>query len=341
MLRWNYINATWDWWWEVDSVEVTACEPVALQPICQTPQLTIPDNDPTGASTTLTVPSGGSLSDLDFSTNTTHTWVGDLKYTLQHVDTGTTVTLIDQPGVPATTFGCSGDNINATINDEGADGNVETTCLAATPTIAGDLVGGDPANTSLLAAFDGESFAGDWTLTVSDNAGGDTGIVNEWCLIPGGGAGGDPNIDVSPLSLASTQATNTTTNQPLTIANTGGGTLNWTIAEENLPGPDLILPTQSSAYDGSANVAAKQAAQQPASQPVTIGDNVLAAAATGAGQTVTPSRPATPDGLVTITHSLSQAITAGNSVSCNAGGLHTDNSYMRVFDLATFGLPNG
>jgi hypothetical protein len=34
-----------------------------------------------------------------------------------------------------------------------------------------------------------------------------------------------------------------------------------------------------------------------------------------------------------ITHSVSQTITSSSSVSCNAGGLHTDNSYMRVFDL--------
>lgn len=27
VLRWNYINATWDWWWQIDQVVVTACEP--------------------------------------------------------------------------------------------------------------------------------------------------------------------------------------------------------------------------------------------------------------------------------------------------------------------------
>ncbi|MBK9049686.1 MAG: hypothetical protein IPL78_01825 [Chloroflexi bacterium] len=44
-------------------------------------------------------------------------------------------------------------------------------------------------------------------------------------------------------------------------------------------------------------------------------------------------------GSITITHSTSQVITVGNSVSCNAGGLHTDNSYYRVFDLANdFGI---
>ncbi len=41
-----------------------------------------------------------------------------------------------------------------------------------------------------------------------------------------------PNIDVSPLSLASTQAPNTSTQQTLTVGNTGGSNLTWTIAEE-------------------------------------------------------------------------------------------------------------
>ncbi len=41
---------------------------------------------------------------------------------------------------------------------------------------------------------------------------------------------------------------------------------------------------------------------------------------------------------VTITHSATQNIVSGNSVSCNAGGLHTDNSYFRAFDLNSFGI---
>jgi hypothetical protein len=39
-----------------------------------------------------------------------------------------------------------------------------------------------------------------------------------------------------------------------------------------------------------------------------------------------------------ITESNSQSIITGNSVSCNAGGLHTDNHYMRVFDLPLIGI---
>ena len=40
----------------------------------------------------------------------------------------------------------------------------------------------------------------------------------------------------------------------------------------------------------------------------------------------------------TITHSLSQAVTPLNSVSCNNGIGHTDNSYWRAFDLNAFGI---
>ena len=46
-----------------------------------------------------------------------------------------------------------------------------------------------------------------------------------------------PEISVSPLSLAATQAPDVTTQQQLTIANTGEGSLDWTIAEEGAAAP--------------------------------------------------------------------------------------------------------
>ncbi len=46
-----------------------------------------------------------------------------------------------------------------------------------------------------------------------------------------------------------------------------------------------------------------------------------------------------PCGTVMLTQSVSQTIVPLNSISCNAGGLHTDNSYFRAFDLsADFGI---
>lgn len=41
-------------------------------------------------------------------------------------------------------------------------------------------------------------------------------------------------------------------------------------------------------------------------------------------------------GTTLLSHSTSQVPVAGNSISCNAGGLHADNAYFRVYDLAAF-----
>jgi hypothetical protein len=42
--------------------------------------------------------------------------------------------------------------------------------------------------------------------------------------------------------------------------------------------------------------------------------------------------------VTTLSHSTSTAVTGGHSVSCNSGGLHAENSYYRVFDLASFSV---
>jgi len=99
----------------------------------------------------------------------------------------------------------------------------------------------------------------------------------------------------------------------------GTADLDWTIDEDN----SLIHPSAPGV-------------EAPANR-VTIGDLNFSAAGSGVGVTVTPERE-TPAGLTTITHSATQNIVQLNSVSCNAGGLHTDNSYLRVFDLESFGI---
>jgi hypothetical protein len=77
----------------------------------------------------------------------------------------------------------------------------------------------------------------------------------------------------------------------------------------------------------------------PAPKVVTIGDNLLSTNPNIPAGTQVPAKPRSlAADEVTITHSLDQSIVALNSVSCNAGGLHTDNSYLRVFDLAAFGI---
>ena len=151
--------------------------------LCSQPNRSIPDNNATGINDIITVSDGKMVANLDVYLNTPHDLVGDLVFTLEHVDTGTTVTLIERPGYPGSNRGCTGNAIDATIDDEGTDGNAEGMC-DNNPAIHGNVVGGDPADTSLLAAFVGETFTGDWKLNVSDNGFFFTGSLAEWCLVP-------------------------------------------------------------------------------------------------------------------------------------------------------------
>lgn len=123
------------------------------------------------ATATIVVPAAfeGTVLDMNFDLVINHTYVGDLIVTLTSPD-GTIVTLMDRPGSPATTFGCSNDNVDATFDD--ASGvPVETQC-AAPPAIAGTL---NPTGT--MADFNGDTIAGTWTVSVTDNAGQDTGTL--------------------------------------------------------------------------------------------------------------------------------------------------------------------
>jgi extracellular elastinolytic metalloproteinase len=147
--------------------------------ICATPNLAIPDNNATGVFNDMVVATPGTLADLNVSIKATHTFVGDLVFRLTNVATATTVTFFDRPGVPASTFGCSGNNIDATLDDEAA-APVETQCAGSVPTIAGTFTPNNPLN-----AFDGQSLLGTWRLTAADLAGTDIGTLTEWCLAPG------------------------------------------------------------------------------------------------------------------------------------------------------------
>lgn len=146
---------------------------------CSTPGLSIPDNDPNGATDDLVVDNGDTITDLDISLDVSHSWVGDIMFTIEHVDTGTTATLFDRPGVPGSTFGCADNNVMGTADDEGNIADIENHCPGSDPWLNDSFVPTTP-----LSVFDGESLDGTWRLFVSDQAGGDTGTVNEWCLLP-------------------------------------------------------------------------------------------------------------------------------------------------------------
>lgn len=146
--------------------------------------MAIPDADPTG----ITVgpmqffPDGTVVADLIVDLGITHTWAGDLVVTLTHVapdNTVRTVDLLQRPGVPGSTFGCSGDLVGTqTDKYYFGTGNLEvlgeTACPATIPTQCYQVA---PENPNGLLQWRGIPKDGRWYLTVSDHAAGDTGTL--------------------------------------------------------------------------------------------------------------------------------------------------------------------
>ncbi|MEW5985891.1 MAG: choice-of-anchor Q domain-containing protein [Chloroflexota bacterium] len=143
---------------------------------CSTPNLPIPDNNAAGVNDDLILTDTGSITALNVSLVATHTWVGDLVFTLEHVDTGTQVTFINRPGWPPPPS-CNGDDIDAILDDEAA-GPVEDACTPTPPAISGSLIPNSP-----LSAFDGEDLSGTWRLTAADVVANDVGTLVEWCVV--------------------------------------------------------------------------------------------------------------------------------------------------------------
>ncbi len=117
--------------------------------VCSQPGLAIPDNNPAGVSDSAYMDTAGLITDVSVYVDITHTWQGDLIVTLTS-PAGTNVVLHNR----------SGSNTD-------------------------DILGWYPAELTPaedLAVLIGEEMSGEWTLSVSDNAGADLGTLNEWCV---------------------------------------------------------------------------------------------------------------------------------------------------------------
>ncbi|MFT5101289.1 MAG: subtilisin-like proprotein convertase family protein, partial [Planctomycetaceae bacterium] len=164
--------------------------------LCRSPNVAIPDGSAGGVDDSLVVTASGIISDLDVSLLASHTWVGDLVFTLLHEDTGTSVVMVDRPGRKNSGLGCNEDDIDLVLDDDAAN-PVETGC--------GSLnIGAAFSPNNAISAFNGEDIGGTWTLTAADLASGDTGTFSEWCLFPAingsdsDGDGIDDDVDNCP-----------------------------------------------------------------------------------------------------------------------------------------------
>ncbi len=141
------------------------------------PNVVIPDGGGSAnpATDTINVPTSATIGDVNVDLTITHTWVGDVTVTVSHL--GTSVTIVDRPGVPGSTYGCSNDNYSGILlDDEGTGGTMESQCalnLSSPPNYT-------PNNP--LSAFDGLDAAGVWTITVYDSVSADGGTLNTWSL---------------------------------------------------------------------------------------------------------------------------------------------------------------
>jgi subtilisin-like proprotein convertase family protein len=123
---------------------------------------------------TLDINFPGNILDINVSLDIEHTFVGDLKISLKHPESGEVI-LLDRSGNVQNR--CSGQNIQAVFDDE-APVSVNTICNPAPPAISGLI---QPNQTLLM--FDQLAASATWTLSVSDFSTPDTGVLNQWCLI--------------------------------------------------------------------------------------------------------------------------------------------------------------
>jgi subtilisin-like proprotein convertase family protein len=111
------------------------------------PALAIPDNNTTGATSTINVAASQTITSVSVTVGITHTYQGDLEVALIGPD-NTTVLLHNRTGTGT-------DNINTTYN-------ITTRSAQA------------------LSAFTGKNTSGAWKLRVRDLASADTGTLNSW-----------------------------------------------------------------------------------------------------------------------------------------------------------------
>jgi T1SS-143 domain-containing protein len=137
---------------------------------------------------TILVPAGGTILDLNVSINLVHTFMADLEITLIAPD-GTRVRLVNDNG-----GGGDPDGV-MTFDDEALNGFPSTNAGAP-------FVGTWRPAIDMLSMLDGKTMSGTWRLEIKDDLGADTGTLRNWSLqieSEHQTASSSTTVDLSPL----------------------------------------------------------------------------------------------------------------------------------------------
>ena len=203
---------------------------------------TVPDNQPAGPGfvANAVTADGRMVTDVTLTlSGFDHTWIGDLQVRLTS-PSGTSVLLIDRVCNSSRSIDFS----NITLDD-----SAPTIGSVCPPAFSGTYGPSNP-----LYTFNGQNGSGTWSLTVSDLAAGDTGVLNGWGLNI---ASAVVCFTPTPTTTPTVTPTNTPTNT-LTHTQTNTPTNTPTRTRTNTPTPTATgtLPTATPSATCSVNLAA-------------------------------------------------------------------------------------
>ena len=126
------------------------------------------------------LPTDAIINDLTLDVDLAHSWVGDLFIWLFSPDGQTLIPMLERPGSPNVSGGCSDDDMVVTFDDNAIINEIdlENICNGDVPWFVGEA---QPRG-SFSDNFAGQSMNGTWLLIIGDAAGGDDGILNSWSL---------------------------------------------------------------------------------------------------------------------------------------------------------------
>ncbi|HIA28099.1 MAG TPA: hypothetical protein EYN79_08330 [Planctomycetes bacterium] len=158
------------------------------------PSVPIPNNDPVGIASVISVSDIYDINDIDVEVHISHSWVRDLAIAVLSPQ-GTTVTLkAYTPGVTTDV-----DDVHTIFDESGIP--YDETQLPFNVRV-------QPEGPGVLDGFAGQPIDGDWILRVSDNEGADEGELQSWSLHH---RSGPPCQITAPIAFSSTSVGNDVT----------------------------------------------------------------------------------------------------------------------------------